>query len=222
MHDHVETPTVRAPLHPAGSMVREEEQRLLGPEPARELRQDESTRQPNESLEANEDAPYAPLSPKERRSLVFLQMNTPLSVLFCIVTGIMGVIIVPSIGDVFSSHPTLMTSAPTMFLGYMFVVLLFQVGFCMLAIISQNPHTQRCIVTTTGSRLAVSNYLLALWFIFFVIDTPTTTALGCYVLAGVGILSLANFAVLRTKYRPRWVHPFELLLVHIPNKYVGS
>lgn len=172
------------------------------------------------AVELEEEAPYAPLTPSERRSLVFLQMNTPLSVLFCVVTAIVGVMVVPSLDDVFNSHPTLMTTSPRMFLGYMFVLLLFQVGFCMLAVVTHNAHTQRCIVETTGSRLAVENYMLALWFVMFILDTTTTTAVGCYALGGVGVLSLVNAAVLQARYKPRWVHPFELLLVHVPNKLI--
>lgn len=203
-------------------MPREEEERLLPREPAATPQPQGERSQHDPSHEEEEDeTPYLPLNPKERRSLVFLQMNTPLSVLFCIVAGIVGVMIVPSINDVFNSHPTLLTAAPKMFLGYMFVLFMFQVGFCMLAVISQNSHTQRCIVRSTGSRLAVENYLMAVWFILFVLDTPTSTAIGCYVLGGVAVLSLVNFVVLRAEYRPRWVHPFELFLVHIPNKYVS-
>lgn len=204
-------------------MAREEEERLLPREPMSQSPPPMSGRQQRErrqQQQEEEEAPSLPLNPRERRSLVFLQMNTPLSVLCCIVSAIVGVMIVPSISDVFTSHPTLITAAPNMFMMYIFVLFLFQVGFCMLAVISQNSHTQRCIVRTTGSRLAVENYLMALWFILFVLDTPLTTTLGCYVLAGVGVLSLVNFVVLRAKYRPRWVHPFELFLVHIPNKYV--
>ncbi|KAI3617360.1 hypothetical protein CBS9595_003269 [Malassezia furfur] len=196
-------------------MAREEEERLLPREPMSQSPPPMSNRQQREHHQQQreeEEAPSLPLNPRERRSLVFLQMNTPLSVLCCIVSAIVGVMIVPSISDVFTSHPTLITAAPKMFLMYIFVLFLFQVGFCMLAVISQNAHTQRCIVRTTGSRLAVENYLMALWFILFVLDTPLTTTIGCYILAGVGVLSLVNFAVLRAKYRPRWVHPFELLM----------
>ncbi|WFC99577.1 hypothetical protein MYAM1_002322 [Malassezia yamatoensis] len=204
-------------------MPREEEESLLPREPPvrgaegmHHVPAHTSDRQHHEDQQ--EEAPSMPLSPRERRSLVFLQMNSPLSVLFCIVSGIVGVMIVPSISDVFTSHPTLYTAAPRLFLGYLFVLFLFQVGFCVLAVISQNSHTQRCIIQSTGSRLAVENYMMAVWFILFVLDTPLTTTLGCYVLAGIGVLSLVNFVVLRAKYRPRWVHPFELFLVHIPNK----
>ena len=71
-----------------------------------------------------------------------------------------------------------------------------------------------------GSRLALSNYILSMWLLCRIIDTNMTMILGSIVLVGILLLTATNGLVLRTKYRPRWVHPFELLLVHVPNKLV--
>lgn len=160
------------------------------------------------------------LTSGQRKSLVFLQMNTPVSLLCCIATALFVTLIVPSIHYVFRNQPTYFTMAPRMELAYFAVMMLFQIGFCLLALITPNPHTQLCIVEGTGSRLAIENYLVAMWLFCRVMDTPASLRLGVLALAIILIMSIVNAVVLRTKYQPRWVHPFELLLVHIPNKLI--
>lgn len=167
-----------------------------------------------------EENQHVPLTPRQRASLRFLQINTPMSLLCCIATGLISTLIVPSMHYVFRSQPTYFTMAPRMFLAYSIVMLFFEFGFCLLSLITPNPHTQRCIVQGAGSRLALSNYILSMWLLCRIIDTNMTMILGSIVLVGILLLTATNGLVLRTKYRPRWVHPFELLLVHVPNKLV--
>ena len=160
------------------------------------------------------------LTPGQRKSLVFLQMNTPVSLLCCIATALFVTLIVPSIHYVFRNQPTYFTMAPRMELAYFAVMMVFQIGFCILALITPNPHTQLCIVEGTGSRLAIENYLIAMWLFCRVMDTSASLRMGVLALAIILVMSIINAVVLRTKYQPRWMHPFELVLVHIPNKLI--
>ncbi|WFD20189.1 hypothetical protein MCAP1_002433 [Malassezia caprae] len=160
------------------------------------------------------------LTQGQRKSLVFLQMNTPVSLLCCIATALFVTLIVPSIHYVFRNQPTYFTMAPRMELAYFAVMMVFQIGFCLLALITPNPHTQLCIVEGTGSRLAIENYLIAMWLFLRVMDTSASLRMGVLALAVILIMSIINAVVLRTKYQPRWVHPFEFVLVHIPNKLI--
>ncbi|WFD31627.1 hypothetical protein MSPP1_002666 [Malassezia sp. CBS 17886] len=175
---------------------------------------------PQPSCGDGSDDAHAPLTPRQKSALTFLQMNTPLSLLFLVATAMFGVIIVPSMRKVFRSHVTYLTPSPPMLLAYMAVLFAFEVGFCALAIVTRNPHTQRCVLQSTGSRLALINYLLSMWLLFRILDTPATTVAACYVLGVIALLVLTNDVVLRARYRPRWVHPFELLLVHVPNRLI--
>ena len=168
----------------------------------------------------NEEEQHAPLTARQKASLRFLQVNTPISLLCCIATALFAAMIVPSIHYVFRSQPTYFSMAPLMLLAYSIVMLLFEFGFCLLAVITPNPHTQRCIVQGAGSRLALANYMLSMWLLCRIIDSTTTMVIGSCVLVGIAILTLTNGVVLRAKYRARWMHPLELLLVHVPNKLV--
>lgn len=175
---------------------------------------------PDEERHEPHDEEHAPLTPRQRASLRFLQMNTPVSLLCCITTALVSAMVVPSIHYVFRSQPTYFTMAPRMLLAFGIAMLLFEFGFCLLSIITPNIHTQRCIVQGAGSRLALSNYLLSMWLLCRVVDSRLTMVIGSFVLGTVVLLTATNGVVLRAKYRPRWVHPFELLLVHVPNKLV--
>lgn len=160
----------------------------------------------------------APLTPAERSSLNFLRMNTPVSLLVCIAAGLFTVMLVPSIHYVFRSQPTYFTMAPRLLFTFAVVLLLFQIGFCVLALVTQSVQTQRCIVQGTGSRLALENYLLALWLLCRVTDTSATMMLGAGALFAIAVMSGFNAIVLSYKHQARWMHPLEMLLVHLPNK----
>ena len=71
---------------------------------------------------------------------------------------------------------------------------------------------------STGSRLAISNYFLALWIVFRVLDTPVTLRWGMLCVGAIAVLETINTFVLRMRYSPRWHDPFEMFLVHVPNK----
>lgn len=177
---------------------------------------------PQEEVVSHDHSRREPLTltSRQRKSLVFLQMNTPVSLLCCIAMALFVSLIVPSIHYVFRNQPTYFTMAPRMELAYFIVVMVFQIGFCLLALITPNPHTQLCIVEGTGSRLAIENYLVAMWLFCRVMDTPASLRFGVLVLAIILIMSMVNAVVLRTKYQPQWIHPLELLLVHVPNKLI--
>lgn len=138
------------------------------------------------------------LTPGQRKSLVFLQMNTPVSLLCCIATALFVTLIVPSIHYVFRNQPTYFTMAPRMELAYFAVMMVFQIGFCILALITPNPHTQLCIVEGTGSRLAIENYLIAMWLFCRVMDTSASLRMGVLALAIILVMSIINAVVLRT------------------------
>ncbi|PKI84044.1 hypothetical protein MVES_001904 [Malassezia vespertilionis] len=184
----------------------EEETRLLG-ERSRNL----PAPQHNARETGNE-------APSERKSLVFLQMNTPLSILFCIMAAVFGALVVPSVEKAFRIHETYFTPSPKMFFLYLVAMYVSQIGFCSLSIFSPSAHTKRMIVRSTGSRLALENYLLSLWFVLRILDTIWTTALAFYVLAVIAILAIVNDVKLYFQYPSQWSHPLEMLFVHVPNK----
>lgn len=216
-------PTERRPAPPSG-MPRAKSvshtERLPRIEAARRDLQD----RPAPSSDAvRHDEPadtHEPLTSAQKRSLTFLQVNTPLSLLVFLATALFGAVVVPSIGFVFTSHATYFTPNPRMLLAYFVITLVFQTGFCILSVITRNCHTQRCIVQSTGARLALANYLLALWLVLRILDTSSSRKAGAWVLGIVAVLAFVNDTVLRSKFAPRWVHPFETILVHVPNKLV--
>ena len=57
-----------------------------------------------------EENQHVPLTPRQRASLRFLQINTPMSLLCCIATGLISTLIVPSMHYVFRSQPTYFTT----------------------------------------------------------------------------------------------------------------
>ncbi|KAL4402170.1 hypothetical protein ACI68E_001822 [Malassezia pachydermatis] len=164
-----------------------------------------------------EDDAYEPLTSRQRSSLNFLRMNTPVSLLCCITTALITALIVPSIHYVFRSQPTYFTMAPRMMLAYFVVLMLFETGFCVFALISRNLHSQHCIVQGVGSRLAFQNYLLAIWLFLRVMDTYVSMGLGFFVLLAITLMAGVNGIILQRKFPMHWLHPFETLLVHVPN-----
>lgn len=69
-----------------------------------------------------------------------------------------------------------------------------------------------------GTRLALCNYLMVLWAIFWVLDRKFTFILGTAALSVVALLLLFNALVLAIKYRPSKKHPLDWLFIHVPIK----
>lgn len=82
-----------------------------------------------------------PLNTRQLKSLMFVRINTPLSLLFVVAAAMFGLMTTPDIERSFRSHPNYFTPAPRMFLVYMVTMFAFQMGFCTLAVISSNTHT---------------------------------------------------------------------------------
>ena len=160
------------------------------------------------------------LTPGHLSSLRFMQMNTPLSMMFVVAVAVFGALVTPSMDLVLRQHKTYLTPSPHMLMVYMAILFFFQIGLCVLAIVTRNRHTQLVIVRSTGSRLAICNYLLALWLLMRIFDTPRMHWWGAASLAVISVLALSDLLVLGCKYAASISHPFELFFVHVPNKCV--
>ncbi|WFD33239.1 hypothetical protein MCUN1_000052 [Malassezia cuniculi] len=176
-----------------------------------------------ERAERSEPQPedQSDLTRNESNSLRFLQMNTPLSMMFVVAVAAFGVLVTPSMDLVLRRHRTYLTPSPHMLMVYMCILFFFQIGFCVLSIITLNRHTQRVIIKSTGSRLAICNYLLSLWLLMRIFDTPRTHRFAALSLAIIAVLSLSDLIVLGCRYAATITHPFELLFVHVPNKLLA-
>lgn len=175
-------------------------------EPRREQQQQQQRRAPQE------------LSERQKSSLWFLQLNTPLSMLFVVAVAAFGVLVTPSMELVLRQHQTYLTPSPYMFMVYMCILFFAQIGFCMLSLIARTRHTQLVIVQSTGSRLAICNYLLSLWLLCRIFDTPRMHWFAAVYVGVIAFLSLVDLIVLGCKYSATLRHPFELFFVHVPNK----
>ncbi|KAN0061119.1 hypothetical protein ACQY0O_006854 [Thecaphora frezii] len=157
---------------------------------------------------------------QEQKALVRIQILTPLSILLQL--GVMIIcgskIVHPNLGQVSRRHPTYLTVSEPFVLLYWAVLYLLQIGFAVFLLLSRTPETKKAIVHGVGTRLALANYMLVLWAIFWVLDGHIPFILGTVALGVIAVLLLFNSLVLAIKYRPSKRHPLDWLFVHVPIK----
>lgn len=74
------------------------------------------------------------------------------------------------------------------------------------------------IIHGVGTRLAIANYLLALWAVFWVLDARWAFFAGFALLSINALLLLATAALLAFKYPPQRNRPLDWIFVHVPIK----
>ncbi|EPQ28446.1 uncharacterized protein PFL1_04272 [Pseudozyma flocculosa PF-1] len=157
---------------------------------------------------------------QEQKALVRVQILTPLSVLLQL--GVMIIcgskLISPNLGQVSRRHPTYLTVSEPFVLLYWAVLYLLQIGFAVFLLLSRTPETKKAIVHGVGTRLALANYMMVLWAIFWVLDRRIPFILGTVSLGVIALLLLFNSLVLAVKYRPSKRHPLDWLFIHVPIK----
>ncbi|PWN52888.1 hypothetical protein IE53DRAFT_384637 [Violaceomyces palustris] len=159
------------------------------------------------------------LTESEVKSHVRIQVLTPLSVLLQLTTMIICSFLVhPSLGSVGRLHPTYMSPNENFILFYWAVLYLLLIGFSTLAVLSRQSETKKALVHGVGTRLALANYLMVLWAIFWVLNRTITFELATGCLGVIALLLLYNSIVLAVWYKPSSRHPLDWLFIHVPVK----
>ncbi|KAK0554513.1 hypothetical protein OC846_002085 [Tilletia horrida] len=164
-----------------------------------------------------------PLPPAEmeaqQKALARIQIATPLSVLVALASLVITSILVkPGLDGVSQRHPNYFTPASSFLLTFWAIIFLLQVGYCILITVSRKQETKKLIINGVGLRLAIANFGLALWAIFWVIDQHWGFVVGEVILAINAVLLLLTMALLSFKYHPDYKHPLDWIFVHVPVK----
>ncbi len=103
-------------------------------------------------------------------------------------------------------------------LFYWAILYVLLIGFSVFLLLSRTPETKKALVHGVGTRLALSNYLMVLWAVFWILDRPLTFILGTATLGVIALLLLFNALVLAVRYPPSAKHPLDWLFIHVPIK----
>ncbi|KAE8269509.1 hypothetical protein A4X09_0g2828 [Tilletia walkeri] len=156
---------------------------------------------------------------RNNKALVRVQVATPLSVLIGLATIIITALIVkPGMNEISMRHVNYLTPNANFLMSYWAVIFLLLVGYCILIVVSRKQETKKLILTGVGLRLALVNFGLALWAIFWVLDQHWAFIAGEAILAFNTVLLLITVGILTFKFHPNFKHPLDWLFVHVPIK----
>ncbi|SJX61886.1 uncharacterized protein (N-terminal fragment), partial [Sporisorium reilianum f. sp. reilianum] len=156
----------------------------------------------------------------EVKTLTRMQILAPLSVLLQMGVMILcgSKLIKPNLQQVSRRHPTYLSPQDSFVLFYWAVLYVLLIGFSVFLLLSRTPETKKALVHGVGTRLALANYLMVLWAIFWILDRPLTFILGTAVLGVIALILLFNALVLAVRYAPSPKHPLDWLFIHVPIK----
>lgn len=156
----------------------------------------------------------------EVKSLTRLQILTPLSVLLQMGVMILcgSKLIKPNLQQVSHRHPTYLSIQDSFVLFYWAILYVLLIGFSVFLLISRTPETKKALVHGVGTRLALANYMMILWAIFWILDRRLTFILGTVTLGIIALILLFNALVLAVRFAPSARHPLDWLFIHVPIK----
>lgn len=156
----------------------------------------------------------------EVKSLTRMQILTPLSVLLQMGVMILcgSKLIKPNLQQVSRRHPTYLSVQDSFVLFYWAILYVLLIGFSVFLLLSRTAETKKALVHGVGTRLALANYMMVLWAIFWILDRPLTFILGTAALGVIALLLLFNALVLAVRHPPSPKHPLDWLFIHVPIK----
>ncbi|KAJ1028548.1 hypothetical protein NDA16_001714 [Ustilago loliicola] len=156
----------------------------------------------------------------EVKSLTRMQILTPLSVLLQMGVMILcgSKLIKPNLQQVSRRHPTYLSIQDSFVLFYWAILYVLLIGFSVFLLLSRTPETKKALVHGVGTRLALANYMMVLWAIFWILDRPLTFILGTVTLGIIALILLFNALILAVRYPPSARHPLDWLFIHVPVK----
>ncbi|TKY87196.1 hypothetical protein EX895_003873 [Sporisorium graminicola] len=156
----------------------------------------------------------------EVKTLTRMQILTPLSVLLQMGVMILcgSKLIKPNLQQVSRRHPTYLSPQDSFVLFYWAILYVLLIGFSVFLLLSRTPETKKALVHGVSTRLALANYLMVLWVIFWVLDRHSTFILGTATLGVIALILLFNALILAVRYPPSPKHPLDWLFIHVPIK----
>jgi len=155
----------------------------------------------------------------EHKALVRVQVATPLSVLVALAAVVITTVIIrPGMDEISNRHVNYLTPSSSFLLSYWALVFLLQVGYCILIVVSRKQETKKLVLNGVGLRLALVNFGLALWSVFWVLDKRWSFLAGEVILAINAFLLIITVGILNFKFHPDIKHPLDWLFVHVPIK----
>ncbi|KAA1471944.1 hypothetical protein DENSPDRAFT_859225 [Dentipellis sp. KUC8613] len=147
-------------------------------------------------------------------TLIRLQVLTPLSLVINMATVIIcSLVVSPTIGDVARLFPTGLTPHRHLIAGYVLLIYLGQIGYCLLLVFVRKPETKKTVVKGVGMAVVLANFVMAGWAVAWVFQLflASTILLGLLVL----LLIYANL-VLLIYHPPTSQRPLDHLFIHVP------
>ncbi|KAI9464864.1 hypothetical protein HD554DRAFT_2026219 [Boletus coccyginus] len=156
---------------------------------------------------------------QEFLSLIRSVCCTPLSLSVNIAAVLVCASIVrPSLGafDIIALYPASISPHPAWLSVYVILIYLFQLGYCLLLVLSKNPDTKKALVKAVGLSLVLANWAMAFWAIAWVLRMflLSTILLGIILL----LLVYSNIALL-IYHAPTYSRPFDMALIHAPLRF---
>ncbi|KAH9941168.1 uncharacterized protein BXZ73DRAFT_42202 [Epithele typhae] len=163
-----------------------------------------------------EDLPIDTSHPAVRDylALIRLQVLTPLSLLVNIATLMVCTFMVnPNVGQIFELYPSSITPQPYMVAVYIVGIYILQVGYCILLVFARAPETKRALIKGCGMPLMLSNWVMALWAISWILQAFLISTICLGVLL---VLLLYSNIVLLVYHAPTNKRPLEIAFIHAP------
>ncbi|WRT66802.1 uncharacterized protein IL334_003765 [Kwoniella shivajii] len=165
------------------------------------------------SYDPTPDELITPLQFRESMKLVRLQIAIPISVLVAMGANIVcALAIKPGLSGINALFPTLLSPNATMVGIYWAVLYLLQVGFCLVLLLVRKDVTKETLINGVGLRFAISNWLQAIWAVFFTLQffwgAEIVLILNAIILISIHFTLLYYPVTLR--------RPIDAIFIHAP------
>jgi len=147
------------------------------------------------------------------QQLIRLQIFTPMTLLLALGSNLVTTFAFhPNTGRISDEYETIWTPKKEFVGGYLFLMYVLQICYCLLLTITKSPKTREMAVNGVGLRFCLANILQGLWSIFWIMR---------FFLVAEILLLCAAFVMLTVwmtllRYPARLSSPASWLFVHVP------
>ncbi|KAF7439997.1 hypothetical protein PC9H_000337 [Pleurotus ostreatus] len=154
---------------------------------------------------------------REYLLLIRLQVLTPLSLLINIGSVLTCSLVAdPSIRGIFRLYPAPISPKAVVIGAYVLLIYAAQIGYCVLLTAARKPETKQAMIKGVGFTLILSNVLMAVWAITWILQLFLASTI---LLALIALLLLYSNLTLLVYHPPTSARPLDVALIHAPMRF---
>jgi len=147
------------------------------------------------------------------QQLIRLQIFTPMTLLLALGSNLVTVFAFhPGVGQIQDEYETIWTARKELIGGYLLLMYVLQIGYCLFITISRNPATREMAINGVGLRFCLANLLQAAWSPLFI----ARQFLVAEILLLVSAFVMLTVWITLLQYPVGYKNPVSWLFVHVP------